>query len=93
MLKKTRRLILYNATEIEMEERKSGKETGKTITKWKYEFFDKDGNLFIGYDDIGKYKNDVHDVEDLKWDESLAKDYTFEIRLWDGVKKEKLISE
>jgi hypothetical protein len=93
MLKKKRKLIMYNASEIEFDERKNGKTTGETVTKWKYEFFDKDGNVFIGYDDDGVYKNEAHDIEDMVWDEDLAKEYTFQIKVFDGVKKEQLLIE
>jgi hypothetical protein len=93
MLKKTRRLIMYNSSEIEFEEKKAGKKTGETIKKWKYEFFDKDGNLFVGYDETGNLASSVNDIEDLVWDEALAKDYTFQIKLWDGKKTEQLLAE
>jgi len=89
MLKTTRHLTMFDATEIKFSEKKGGKETGETISKWKYQFIGKDGNIIIGYGTTGSLKNDVADVEN--YDERYAKDYVFTKKVWDGITKEQLI--
>lgn len=80
-LKRTRKLIMYEATEITFTA-KHGKNKGEEVKKWKYSFFDKEGKIIFGFDDLGEYKDYAVDVDEIKWNEALANDFVFEVRIY-----------
>lgn len=90
MLGKKRRLILVNSQEIEFPETKQGRQTGQVVKKVKYTFFDRDLNVFEGYADTDVFSDYVVDMEDMLWDENLAHDFKFQIKIFRGQKTEQL---
>ena len=77
-------LILVDAKQIDITDR----QTGEKIKKWKYTFLTPDNKLVVGYDANGLYKNEVKVV--AGWEKAKAKNYAWELTMFQGITKEKL---
>jgi len=80
------KLILADARQIQF----TDKRTGALVSKWKYTFLTPEGKLKRGFDDNGFYKDEVKVC--TGWDESLAKDYPWELTEFQGETTEHLFA-
>lgn len=86
MFESIRRLILVDAQKLVFVPKGKSEE----VTKMKYTFYSKDGTYLEAFEDMpGTYQNDVETI--AGWDESKAKDFVFQVKLFKGLVSYKLV--